>query len=60
MLVTILASKLGVRLQLLLGKSAPLPASAEVMAALQQVEVVNDIDGEDGFRLVFVLGKNKL
>ncbi len=54
-----LASQLGVRLFLLLGKTVPLPASREVMNALSRVEVTNDSDAGDGFKLVFTLGKDK-
>jgi phage protein D len=54
----ILAGKLGIRLVLMLGQSAPRPASADVMTALQHVEVVNNIDGEDGFQIVFALSKS--
>ena len=57
--MTMLASKLGIRLILLLGQNAPKLASAEVMSALQKVEVTNDMDAEDGFRLVFALCKDK-
>jgi hypothetical protein len=54
-----LASKLGIRLILLLGQKAPEPAPAEVMTALQRVEVENNIDGEDGFQLSFTVGKGR-
>ncbi len=55
-----LASLLGIRLILLLGKKAPLPASAQVMNALSRVRVINDSRGDDGFQLTFTLGKDKL
>lgn len=55
----ILASKLGIRLVLLLGKNTPVPASSEVMTALQKVKVTNDREREDGFELTFALSKGK-
>src|SRR5262245_29569534 len=55
-----LTSLLGIRLILLLGKTLPLPASADIMNALTKVEVTQDVDGQDGFQLTFTLGKNKL
>jgi hypothetical protein len=54
-----LASQLGIRLILLLGKTVPLPASREVMNALSQVEVTNDSELGDGFKIVLTLGKDK-
>jgi phage protein D len=57
--MTMLASKLGIRLILRLGSKATKPASADVMSALQKVEVTNDMDREDGFRLVFAVCKDK-
>lgn len=54
-----LASQLGIRLILLLGKTVPLPASGEVMNAFSRVEVVNDADTGDGFTITFTLGKDK-
>src|SRR5215210_9162990 len=54
-----LASQLGVRLILLVGETVPLPASGEVMNALSRVEVVNDSETGDGFKITFTLGKDK-
>lgn len=54
-----LASKLGIRLMLHLGRNAPKPASAEVMTALQKVRVTNDREREDGFEMTFALSKGK-
>ena len=55
-----LTSLLGIRLILLIGSTAPLPAPAAVMNALKQVRVVNDADGQDGFQITFTLGKDRL
>jgi hypothetical protein len=54
-----LASQLGIRLILLIGKTVPLPASGEVMNSLSEVEVNNDAEAGDGFRLTLTLGKDK-
>lgn len=54
-----LAGQLGIRLILLFGKTVPLPAPSEVMNAVSQVEVTNDSDKGDGFKLVLTLGKDK-
>lgn len=52
-----LASLLGVRLVLMMGKTIPLPASYDVSGALTRVEVTNDAQQGDGFQLTFTLGK---
>ena len=52
-----LASILGIRLILLVGKTLPLPASYDLSAALQSVEVTNDADQGDGFQMTFTMGK---
>jgi len=49
---------LGIRLLLLIGKTVPLPASADVMNALTRVEVSNDAQSGDGFQMTFSLGKD--
>jgi hypothetical protein len=54
-----LASQLGIRLILLVGETVPLPASSEVMNALSQVEVTNDSELGDGFKITLTLGKDK-
>jgi len=54
-----LASKLGIQLVMQLGKTVPIPAPRAAMVALQHVEVANNMDGEDGFQLVFALSKSK-
>ncbi len=54
-----LASQLGIRLFLLVGKTVPLPASVEVTGALSKVEVTNDSERGDGFRISFAVGKDK-
>ena len=55
-----LASILGVRLVLWMGAPVPLPAPPAVLDALEDVEVTNDADGTDGFRLTFAVGKGPL
>lgn len=54
-----LTSALGIRLVLLLGKTVPLPAPFEVMAALTEVEVNNNSETGDGFQMTFTLAKDK-
>lgn len=54
-----LASILGVRLVLWIGKTIPLPAPFEVLDSLLKVEVTNDDEKGDGFQLTFSLGKDK-
>ncbi|HPE50967.1 MAG TPA: hypothetical protein PLS83_05675 [Methanothrix soehngenii] len=51
---------LGVRLQLLIGPTVPLPASYSVVDALVEVEVENNDRDFDGFKLTFNLGKDSL
>lgn len=53
-----LASQLGIRLLLLVGKTVPLPAPAEVVGAVSNVEVTNDSELGDGFQITFTLGKD--
>ena len=55
-----LTGLLGIRLILLIGRTVPLPAPAAAMNALKQVQVINDADGQDGFQITFMLGKDKL
>ena len=50
----------GIRLVLLLGSTVPLPASADVMNALADVEVTNDSGAGDGFQLKFLCGRSSL
>jgi hypothetical protein len=55
-----LASKLGIRLVLWMGKTVPRPAPAEALNALTDVEITNDVEQPgDGFQLTFTLAKNK-
>jgi hypothetical protein len=54
-----LASILGIRLVLWIGKTVPLPAPVEVLDSLLQVEVTNDDEKGNGFQLTFSLGKDK-
>lgn len=51
---------LGVRLQLLLGPTVPLPAPYAVVDSLVEVEVENKDSEFDGFKLTFTLGKDSL
>ncbi len=54
------ASHLGVRLILWIGPTVPTPAPAELMTALESVEVANDAETGDGFQLTFGLRKDKM
>ncbi|MDP9350892.1 MAG: hypothetical protein M3P51_05050 [Chloroflexota bacterium] len=54
-----LASLLGIRLILLIGKTLPTPAPLAVTRALTRVEVTNDAEQGDGFQITFSLGKEK-
>jgi hypothetical protein len=54
-----LASQLGIRLVLLVGKTVPLPAPAGVVDAITRVEVTNDAELGDGFQITFTLGKDE-
>lgn len=54
-----LASLLGIRLILLMGKTVPLPAPASVMNALKEIKVTNDAKGKDGFEMTLTLAKEK-
>ena len=54
-----LAGQLGIRLMLLVGKSVPLPAPADVVDAITRVEVTNDAEQGDGFQITFTLGKDQ-
>src|SRR4051812_35090410 len=54
-----LTSQLGVRLILWLGKTVPLPAPVEALAALTRVEVTNDAQSGDGFQITFTLSRNQ-
>ena len=49
---------LGVRLQLLVGKTVPRPASYAVMEAFVSLDVSNSDQGFDGFQMTFTLGKD--
>jgi hypothetical protein len=51
---------LGVRLQLLIGPTLPLPAPYPLMEALVSVEVTNRDRDFDGFKLSFSMGKDAL
>ncbi len=49
---------LGVRLQLLIGPTVPLPAPFAVVDALREIEVVNTDEGRDGFEMKFAVGRS--
>jgi hypothetical protein len=51
---------LGVRLQLLIGPTIPLPAPYAVVDSLVSLEVTNNDRGRDGFQMTFSLGKDSL
>jgi hypothetical protein len=53
-------SGLGVRLQLLIGPTIPVPAPYPVMDALIDLEVTNKDQDFDGFKMTFSLGKDSL
>ncbi|HEX4381429.1 MAG TPA: hypothetical protein VH083_00690 [Myxococcales bacterium] len=53
-----LTSLIGIRLQLLIGATVPLPPPAEVMQSLQSARVINDSESGDGFQLTFALTKD--
>jgi hypothetical protein len=53
-----LANLLGIRLILWLGKAIPTPAPYSVMRALTHVKVINEGEGNDGFQMTFMLGKD--
>ncbi|HEX2030252.1 MAG TPA: hypothetical protein VHL78_02470 [Actinomycetota bacterium] len=53
-----LASLLGIRLILWMGRTVPVPPSAEVVAALTEVQVRSDAATGDGFQLTFTLGRD--
>jgi hypothetical protein len=55
-----LTNSLGIRLVLLIGKTVPLPASADVMGALVNIEVTSDAKSGDGFQMTFSLAKGIL
>lgn len=54
-----LASILGIRLVLWMGKTIPQPAPTDVLDSLLKVEVTNDDENGDGFQMTFSLGKDK-
>src|SRR6266446_2575921 len=47
----------GVRLQLMIGPTVPLPVGSEVVDAISSLEVTNTDSGRDGFQMSFTLGK---
>ncbi|MFO7540427.1 MAG: hypothetical protein R6X32_20500 [Chloroflexota bacterium] len=48
----------GIRLQLLIGPTVPLPAPYPVMSAFVSLDVTNRDRERDGFQMTFTLGKN--
>jgi hypothetical protein len=57
--MSMLTSLLGIRLILWVGDTVPTPASPAALRALTQVEVRNDANGANGFKLTFTLGKDR-
>lgn len=55
-----LIGSLGIRLIMWLGPTVPLPPPPGLLAALTDVTVTNDADGDDGFQLTLMVGKNDL
>ena len=51
---------LGIRLQLLIGPTVPLPAPYDVVDALVELTVTNKDRERDGFQMTFTLGKQPL
>lgn len=49
---------LGVRLQLLVGRHVPLPASFDVIDALRRAEIRTSDEGRDGFQITFSMGRD--
>lgn len=47
----------GIRLQLLIGRTNPVPPPFDVLDALTSLEVTNNDSGRDGFQMTFTLGK---
>src|SRR5207245_11230915 len=56
----LIMSDLGVRLQLLIGPTIPLPASYALVDSLDSLEVTNQDHERDGFQMTFKLGKDSL
>ncbi len=50
----------GMRLQLFIGPTIPVPASFQVVDALASLEVTNKDQDRDGFQMAFTLGKDTL
>ena len=48
---------LGIRLQLMIGPTIPVPAPYAVMSAFERLEVTNKDRERDGFQMTFTLGK---
>ncbi len=55
-----LENKLGIRMILLTGVTVPTPAPAEVMKAIQSIQVTNSEDSGDGFQITLTMGKGKI
>lgn len=49
---------LGIRLALWAGPTVPVPASAEIMEALENVEVTHSDQGRSGFQMTFRVGRS--
>lgn len=55
-----LTGLLGIRLIVLTGQTVPTPASYDLMSALAQVVVMNDMDTGDGFELTLMVSKSTI
>src|SRR6185312_15411753 len=53
-------SLLGIRMQLFVGKTVPIPAPYTLIDALVSLDVVNRDQERDGFQIDFSLGKTQL
>ena len=51
-------SKLGIRLTLLIGPTVPVPASPDILEALESIEVTHNDRGRSGFRVVLKAGRS--
>jgi hypothetical protein len=56
----VLIGSLGIRLIMWMGQTLPLPPPPGLLAAVREVTVTNDADGDDGFQLTLTVGKNAL
>jgi hypothetical protein len=55
----VLTSQFGIRLLLWVGKGTARPAPPPLLQAIRNVEVTNQAEGDDGFRITFSLSKQR-